>query len=217
MTVEQKLLKDHVYEYLSDKITEGKLKPNEKIDIDSICEDLKVSRTPVREALVQLSNDRYLEAMPRRGFAVREVTKKEIEEIYAIMGCLEGFAASLAVSNISEDNLNEMDRLVEKMDDSLTNKKYRDYHKLQLKFHDVFVQASGNTELNRLIFLLKNRFMKQAYSMVGAAGVFHDVLLTANEQHKQIVSLFRKKNPYEIEKYLRDTHWSIEFAHLTPI
>ena len=65
-----------------------------------ICDALGVSRTPVREALIQLAADGYLENVPRKGFYVKRVTEDSAREIVEIIGPLDGRAALLALSLI---------------------------------------------------------------------------------------------------------------------
>lgn len=56
-------------------------------------EDLHISRTPVREAMIQLAAEGYLENIPRKGFVVKQVDKKKAKEVYRLLGVLEGYAA----------------------------------------------------------------------------------------------------------------------------
>lgn len=63
-------LKDHVYDYIAQKIQDGTLLPNQKINEAEICKKLDISRTPTREALFQLTSDNLLQYIPRRGFIV---------------------------------------------------------------------------------------------------------------------------------------------------
>ena len=78
-------LKDHVYEYISNEIKNKKLNPNEKINEQAICNELNVSRTPVREALIQLSADGLLDITPRRGFRVKALSLKDAQDLYAVI------------------------------------------------------------------------------------------------------------------------------------
>lgn len=214
MAINYKSLKDHVYKYLSDKIIKGTLKPKERIDISQVCENLKISRSPVREALAQLENERYLEKLPRRGFVVREISVEKVKEIYTIIGCLEAYAASLALSRLTESDLIRLDRLVAKMDETLKKRKLHEYYNLQRKFHDIYILASGNSELHMLISNLKNRFRKQVYSIFENKQTLYDALIKANNQHKQIVKLFKSGEGEEIEQFLRNVHWNIKYAKL---
>ena len=74
MTNEYRSLKDHVYNHIVDLIDGGTLADDHKISEQQICDALGVSRTPVREALIQLAADGYLENVPRKGFYVKRVT-----------------------------------------------------------------------------------------------------------------------------------------------
>lgn len=115
-------IKEQVYRYLADKINEGSLVPNQSLDELSVSKNLKVSRTPAREAMIELASEGYLERIPRYGFIVKEVALEEAEEIYQIIGWNEGLAASLAISRMTEDNFNALNKIVEKMDKSVREK-----------------------------------------------------------------------------------------------
>ena len=80
-----KTLKDHVYDYIAEQIMEGRLRPSEKISEAAICEELSISRTPVREALIQLAGEEILENVPRKGFIIRHVDLKEARELYEVI------------------------------------------------------------------------------------------------------------------------------------
>ena len=86
-------LKDHVYEYIADQIRLGDLKPEEKINENGICEKLGISRTPVREALIQLAAEGVLSSNAHRGFVVKKTDVTTVIELYEIIGVLEGLAA----------------------------------------------------------------------------------------------------------------------------
>ena len=99
MTNEYRSLKDHVYNHIVDLIDGGTLADDHKISEQQICDALGVSRTPVREALIQLAADGYLENVPRKGFYVKRVTEDSAREIVEIIGPLDGRAALLAVGD----------------------------------------------------------------------------------------------------------------------
>ena len=88
-------LKDHVYNFIAEQIRLGKLNSNEKVNEQDICQQLNISRTPVREALIQLAADGFLDSAPRRGFRVKPLTKKEGEDIYHILAPLDALAAEV--------------------------------------------------------------------------------------------------------------------------
>jgi DNA-binding GntR family transcriptional regulator len=209
-----KSLKDHVYDYISAKINDGSLKPKERINEANICENLKVSRTPVREALMQLSSDGYLENLPRRGFIVKEIDPKKVSEIYSIIGCLEGMAATLALKHLKKSDISMLKALVEKMDDAIISKEYNEYYRLQNLFHDTFILASNNSELHTLITNTKKSFIKQSYYIGKPNEDLFKALEETNSEHKRIIELFEEGNPNKLESYLREVHWSPRYADL---
>ena len=103
-----KTLKDHVYDYISQQILEGNLKPSESINESDISEALSVSRTPVREALIQLSCEGMLENVPRKGFILKGTTEKEAAELYQIIGALDALSATLSYDVLSENDYTKM-------------------------------------------------------------------------------------------------------------
>ena len=65
------LLKDHVYNYIVEQINAGEMVAGKKLNESAISKNLQVSRTPVREALIQLASDGLLENVPRKGFIIK--------------------------------------------------------------------------------------------------------------------------------------------------
>jgi DNA-binding transcriptional MocR family regulator len=109
-------LKQRAYDELRARIERGELKEGEKVVELSVCDSLGVSRTPVREALIQLEADGYLEGIPRRGFRVRSFDEASAREVFEMLGPLDGRAALLAVPNMGPDDLADMRFLYESME-----------------------------------------------------------------------------------------------------
>jgi DNA-binding GntR family transcriptional regulator len=207
-----KSLKDYVFEYISHEIHTGSLKPNQKLNENSICEILQVSRTPVREALIQLADEGILNKNPRKGFTVNQVSINKVKEIYSIIGVLEGFAASLSVNNITEEDLKIMSEYIDEMYININNGNYNSYYQLQLKFHNTFLKRCGNSELAELIDELKMKFIKQSYIINKNDDNLAAVLTETNDEHKEIYKLLKSKDAEGVEKYLRNVHWSMRYA-----
>ena len=212
--MEFKSLKDHVYDFLSAQIQENRFKPGEKINEKSLCEDLGISRTPVREALIELANEGLLERRPRRGFVVKELTKEEVKEIYKILGCLEGVAASGAMSGLSAREFKVMDDLILAMDESIQKNKKDRFYKLQKDFHDVYISACGNKHLIRIINSVKSRFLRQAYRQMETEEDYYRALRQFNDEHRMILDLLREGRTEDLEKYLKDVHWNFTHARM---
>lgn len=212
-----KTLKDHVYDYISDEIRKSNIKPNEKISENQICEALNVSRTPVREALIELASTGILEREPRRGFIVKEVTLEKIKEVYVILGVLEGLSTKLSIDNLTKEDIDELELIINKIDDSIEDKNYYEYYKLQYKFHSIINNASGNGELIKTIEILKKSLIKQTYNMEHTNKEITDMLKTTNSEHKKIVELIREKDKEGVEEYMKNVHWDVSYAKFDAI
>lgn len=211
MTNEYRSLKDHVYDYIADLIDGGTLADDHKIGEQQICDALGVSRTPVREALIQLAADGYLDNVPRKGFYVKRVTEDSAREIVEIIGPLDGRGALLACGEMADDDIAHLQFLHGSMQLAIEKRLYKKYDDLQHEFHDCYVKKCGNSRLIDLVHQMNRYFMKREYAHVGAAEL--DALLRkANDEHAQIVRLFEQHDGAALQRYIRDVHWSIENA-----
>lgn len=206
-----KTLKDYVYEYISKGIQEGTLKPNDKLNEQEISDRLGISRTPIREALIQLAADGLLESIPHRGFRVKPLSLKEVTELYIIIGNLDSLAANLALDNLSEEDINQMEGLKEEMDEAIKKEEYDRYYKLQIEFHDVYINKCNNEELIRILNQLRMRFIRQSYSNIDKEELLK-VLLETNEQHGVIIDLIKARDSKRLENYIKEVHWNTKYA-----
>ncbi len=204
-------LKDHVYNYIADQIRGGTLKPGEKINENQICEKLNISRTPVREAMIQLSTEGFLENIPRKGFVLRPLNVNEAKEIYEIIGTLDGLSAYLACDRMSEALLKEMDFYVQSMGLAIDTENYAMYYKQQEEFHNIYLDVCGNNQLITYLLQLKKKFFNKQY-VSNTVKAEKELLYSINEEHKQILSLFQAKEKNQLERYIRFVHWNSDNA-----
>ena len=200
MTNEYRSLKDHVYNHIVDLIDGGTLADDHKISEQQIC-----------EALIQLAADGYLENVPRKGFYVKRVTEDSAREIVEIIGPLDGRAALLAVGDMTDDDIAQLQFLHGSMQLAIEKGLYKKYDDLQHDFHDCYVRKCGNTRLIGLIHQMNRYFMKREYANVGADEL-DGLLRKANEEHAEIVRLFELRDGEELQRFIRDVHWSIDNA-----
>ncbi|NLB21550.1 MAG: GntR family transcriptional regulator, partial [Clostridium sp.] len=202
-------LKDHVYGYISKKIKDGSIKPNDKINELQLSNELGVSRTPVREALIQLAAEGLLNSEPRRGFRVKPLDLEEARELYQLIGNLDAMAAAISIDNVTKKDISEMKELQLQMKKAIYAEDFDQYYELQIAFHDVYLNKCSNKQLIDLLKLLKMRFIKRGYS-----DKDHDKLSETfnetNSQHSTIISLFESKDYKTLEIFLKETHWSID-------
>ena len=207
-------LKDHVYDYISKRIQDGSIKPNDKLNEQEICDELNISRTPVREALIRLAADGLLDAEPRRGFRVKPLNEEKSNNLYVIIGTLDALAATLAMDHLTQADLASMRKLYREMDKAIQAKKADRYYKLQIDFHNIYIHKCKNDELIQLLDQLRMRFIRQGYeideSMVS-------ILSETNKEHAIIVDMLENKDQAQLENFIKSTHWDLKYSNLDVI
>ncbi|ERL12041.1 GntR family transcriptional regulator [Olegusella massiliensis] len=204
-------LKDHVYMHIANLINEGMLGEFEHISEQSIADALSVSRTPVREALMQLADEGYLERLPRKGFTVRGFDESAAREVFEILGPLDGRAALLAVERMSDNNIAQLGFLCNSMQLAINSGLFDRYDDLQREFHQTYVRKCGNSRLADYIDNLNRFFMKRAY-LQEKPEVLEANARKANKEHAHILALFKKRDGIGLQSYIRDVHWSLDNA-----
>ena len=202
-----KTLKDHVYDYIATQIRIGGLMPGERVNENVICEELRISRTPVREALIQLAAEGVLENKARKGFTIRTMTEEDIKEIYTVIGLLDGYAAREACGHLSKQDLSDMAFYIETIDLAIKNGNLEMYYKQQEIFHQIYISKCENSVLLDSLRQLKNKLLKKTYSD-DEAGMTRDALYETNQEHREILRLFEIQDKDGLFRFLSETHWS---------
>ena len=100
---ERKSLGEHVYERLKEAIVNGEMEAGSRIIENQIADAMRISRTPVREAIHKLDRTGFLERIPSGGFVVARLTREGIEEVFGIRGDNNGFYVFLVCDSIDVD------------------------------------------------------------------------------------------------------------------
>lgn len=207
-----KTLKNHVYDYIAEQILEGKLVPSQKINETAISQELSVSRTPVREALIQLSCEDILDNVPRKGFVLKGITEKEAAELYTVIGALDATAALISCNALIEKDLSRMDFYIQSMDLAISTDNYEMYLEQQDLFHQVYIDKSDNEILSDTISRLKSKFFTRGYSKDREKNN-EKLLSQINDEHREILRLFKEKDKNALFDYITNVHWSPSNAH----
>ena len=206
-------LKDHVYEYISESIKDGSLKPGDKINEQHLSDKLNVSRTPVREALIQLAAEGLLDAEPRRGFRVKPLILEEAKDLYQLIGHLDAMAATLALADMTSSDLDQMKKLQSEMNEAIEAQDFERYYRLQIEFHNVYLRKCSNKQLIIMLEQLKMRFIKRGYSDSDSDRL-NEIFNETNAQHTRIIELFESRDARALEFFLKEKHWSMDYAVL---
>jgi len=199
-------LRDVVTKDLLMKIHNGEFSSETIITESMLCNELNLSRTPVREALIELLTKGILEKVPRKGYRVREFDQKSKLNVYDILSVLDALAAKLSIHNLTHDDIQHMNELIDLMDIAIKYKNYTNYYDLQEKFHHTYIDQCDNPILIQLLDEVKGKVPRYTYYSTDTTKLF-DICVIMNDEHRLILKLLEEKKIDELEHYLVNTHW----------
>jgi len=126
-----------VRDLLEEAILEGDLKPGERLRAEALAQRFGTSRTPIREALLQLEAQGLVDVEPNRGAVVRSFDRDDLFDLYQLRALLEPHAAALAAPRISETDIEALAALCEAEDQMAANE----------AFHRIILEAAGSPRL----------------------------------------------------------------------
>jgi DNA-binding GntR family transcriptional regulator len=143
-------LQDAAYARLREIVLSGEIGPGEPVTLRELADRLGVSTMPIREAARRLEGEGLLSFDPGRRIVVAALTMAEMSEVFGIRLRLEPWAAEMAAHRISARELEELDRLVDQMQESLSGQ-MNEWRELNYRFHMGIYRGSGMERLERVI------------------------------------------------------------------
>jgi DNA-binding GntR family transcriptional regulator len=201
-----KSLKEQVYEYLRGQLGKGELRPGSSINMDETSQKLGVSRTPLRDALLQLEMEGFVSILPRRGVIVNHLTLQDIKEYYEIIGALESAALMANFDLVKETKIQKMRTLNAEMKRAIDQNDFNRYYQKNLLFHDLFLSLCGNKNLVKVVNTLKRRL----YDFPRQEGFVKQWEVTSIDEHQELVKLILEGKKEQASNYIRDVHWSYD-------
>lgn len=142
------------------RILSGEYEAGEQLRAETLASELEMSATPVREALRMLQADRLVHHKPHHGIVVAGISPEETEEIYFVRSLLEAPAAELAVTNMDEETLTNLEEIHKKLTSKSASKSLQpvSFGALNAEWHWAIYHATGQPYLCEIIEELWERF-----------------------------------------------------------
>ncbi len=144
---EARTVQQMVVAELRRSILDGTLAPGQRLRLDEIAASLRVSRVPVREALLQLQAEGFVRYEPHRGAVVVELEPEEIEELYVQRAALEAYAARLGVPRLTEEHFARLRALLTRMRELAVVGDREAFIEPDHEFHFTLYSAAGRDRL----------------------------------------------------------------------
>jgi len=201
-----KSLKEQVYEYLREQLRTGAILPGSVIDMGETSAKLGVSKTPLRDALLQLEMEDFVTILPRRKVVVNILTEEDIRNYYEILGALESAALLQAFDRIRASDIDSMQALNDAMKTAIDNNDFDLYYEKNLAFHNTFLGLCGNGSMLKIVNTLKKRL----YDFPRSKGFVKEWEETSIGEHQALIDLIRQDRRLEAANHIRDVHWSFK-------
>lgn len=187
MVIEKKILGlgHQVAEILSSEILEGKVSGGDRLIEQDLQATFGVSRSPLREAFRELEKKGLVEIIPRRGTFVKTVTRRDIIDHFPVRAALEGLAAMLAHSSLSDEERALLKNELAAMEAAVTSGDTKLFYKHHLAYHELFINGSGNELLIVTLKTLRMQSMWHRFSY----QYYQEDLQRSYQVHKQILDL----------------------------
>lgn len=149
---------------LRDYVVEGNIADGARVPERQLCELFGISRTPLREALKVLAAEGLIDLLPNRGARVRQLSRRDLEELFEVMGGLESLAGRLACETITDEEIAEIERLHYEMYGYYLHRDMHNYFQANQRIHEKIVDAARNTTLRTTYDNFAGRIRRVRYS-----------------------------------------------------
>ncbi|MQT15508.1 GntR family transcriptional regulator [Rhizobiales bacterium Sp-1] len=201
-------LHDEVLARLRDYLVEGNLAEGGRIPERELCALFGISRTPLREALKVLAAEGLVELLPNRGARVRELSAKDLAELFDVMGGLEALAGRLACEVITDAEVAEIEQLHYEMYGSYLRRDMHGYFQINQRIHQRIVDAARNGALNATYGAMTSRLRRARFA--ANTSRTRDRWSEAMREHEAILDALRRRAGPELGEilfqHLRNKH-----------
>ena len=219
--IQKRPLKEDIFDVLHEKIISGIYKPGDWLRQEDIATQLGVSMTPVREALDLLVSAGLAERVPYRGVRVREMSTKDVVEAYGLRLLLEAVIAREAAGNITREQIQGLERMLEEMRKHESLDEMSDARRLSRDFHSAIAQASRNDLLIKLYEIVANAFPDWLLyeALFRKPELLADTMATTYQEHVAIVDGLKEADAGQamqksIEHVMESGKWLEEYLSI---
>ncbi|MDQ2080927.1 GntR family transcriptional regulator [Xanthobacteraceae bacterium Astr-EGSB] len=183
---------DNAYHELRARILDNRMLPGEQFTEVEIATLLKMSRTPVREAMLRLAGEGLVEMRPRHGMRIKSISVVDMREIYEVLMALESVAAGLAAAREDQgDYVERMRAAIRKMDEALEHDDRKAWAVADEQFHNLLVEAAGNARIKELV----QTFVDQSHRVRMLTLPIRPLPVLSNRDHEAVVEAVAARDP----------------------
>lgn len=192
-------LTDEAYDIIKMRIIDLHYRPGEVLFTQQLAQELNLSRTPVREALVKLSQEGLLGQTDSRKFQVTDITKESIVEIYSLRECFELAAVGHVIAHIDRNDIEAMQSIINRMNESLKKGDADMFFSLDNEFHSYLIRKYNNRFLINFVNQLTDHQQRIRYVTFFVSNRMNSTI----SEHQHILECLKSKDLSEASSAIK--------------
>jgi DNA-binding GntR family transcriptional regulator len=202
MKLRRATLSEDAYGAVRTLLLDGaRFRPGDKLSIEELSRELGVSRSPVWSAIARLEAEGLVEIAPRKGVYLIGFEPEKLRALFEVREALEGMAASLAASRMTDAEIDAAAACVEQQREALKTRRVEDYSAATLAYHNAIIAGSRNAIIARQLSSIYDQvhaICGGRKAKIGWAGRRLNV-----EDHAELVAALRRRDAQAAERSAR--------------
>jgi len=194
----KKSLRDQAYEIIKNKIINCELVPGSPLIEKELMEEIRSSRTPIREALSKLEHENLVTIYPKRGIFVTNITIKDIVDIYTVREAVEPLAARLATPHI---DLSQLDPYLQIYADPNRKFDLEEHIRTDREFHSIIANSTGNLYLAQTLLKIYDQNSRIRIMSKLKVKARHN---EARQEHYELIKAFMDRDVEKAEMIMKE-------------
>ena len=187
------------YEQIKQKVLQNQLDSKKSLDEKGFSQEFKISRTPIREALIMLEKEGLVSREGGRGFYIRQFRMKDMQDIYEFRNLVEMAASRLILSQITEEKIAALTQIQNQLKSLIRVGDPAEILVKSFEFHSKFIEASGNSMISEAMKNCYEKIILISWSAKEMAGSVQSL-----QEHEEILSALRKRDLKRLEKTIHN-------------
>jgi len=200
MVIVKNVLPEKIFKVLRNRIVYMEYPPGKLLSEKELCQEFKVSRTPLREAIKKLEDMKLVTIIPRFGTYVSAIDINEIRCAFEVKIKLEGLVGEVAAKRITADKLAQLKSLIEKADILLKEGGHRSLIEIDASFHEIIYQAAQNPILQEILENLHGRCARLWNSALSEIIPIKTII----DQLKDVYAVLEKRDSDRVREIMED-------------
>jgi len=191
-----RLLKEQAYEIIKEGIINSFYKPGDELRETTLSEEIGMSKTPIREALIQLENEGFVQIRPFRGAIVTEISIEDVVKLYEFRQVIEKHTIKIATHTLTEEEIKYLRKQILLMELALQDGSFNEYDVAHNNFHFMLISKAKNKWINKALVNMED-YVKRVRN-----AIIKEEPISFIDDYEQLLRAFEQKDAQMASKLI---------------